>query len=386
MPSLPDFSAERYQSQFIQMDITKEYCAFLLCVAALQRGWLVTFFASQEEVSAKTSKLARSFTTASFLSVHAGKRPSYFRGSRSDRENGAAYAISKDKGKLKFHLSRAKVHAPFGGVATSNDLAVLAAFDQAGIRSVTVKPLSGTGSRGVRLNQTLDQALQLLRQANGEPLLLEQQLHGTEYRIHVVAQRVVSALRIEQPSVTGDGSSTLHKLILQKVERRKQHPVYMHRPINVIELERAMLLRREHPGRVLAKDEVVPLSLSSLPNQANRVECLAELPSAVEEQAIRAARAIGSRHNGIDLILDNKGEAFVIDMDSPGGIWYQCFPYQQEAWNLDVPNALLDQYVGKSPVTPRQVKFLDFVALKEELLRPGRKSKGVNAADFCEFD
>jgi D-alanine-D-alanine ligase-like ATP-grasp enzyme len=386
VPELPDFASERFLRQFERLDVTKEYCSYLLVIAALMRGWTARVFVSQTEANIQTSKLASNYSTASFFSVNAGNRLAYFRGNLSAKENGAAHLVSRDKGKLKFFLSRAKVNSPFGGVATTTDQSVLAAFNQAGIRSVTVKPLSGTGSRGVRVNQTLDQAAQLVRQADGEPVLIEQQLRGTEYRVHVVGHRVVSALRVEQPSVLGNGIFTLRQLIEAELERRKRHPVYIHRNFNRIELEKAMLIRKEHPARIVAKGESVPLSLSTLPNHANRVECLAELPSAVAEQAVKATRAIGSRNNGIDLILDRNGDAFVIDMDSPGGIWYQCFPYQQEAWNLDVPNALLDQYLGRSLIAPRRLKFLDFVALKEELFRPGRKGRGVNAADFAEFE
>lgn len=386
MNDLPDFSNQQFLHQFARLHVTKDYSAFLVAIAALQRGWSVHFFANDAEAKSQTSRLSKNYTTASFFRVTFDKRSRFFRANSVDNKQSGAYQIARDKGKLKFFLSRAKVNAPFGGVATAADLSILWVLHQVGISTVTVKPISGSGSRGVRLNQSLDQAAQLVRQANGDPCLIEQQIHGAEYRLHVIGERVVSALRIQQPSVVGDGASTLRHLIELEIARRKSHPVYMHRAFDIIELEKAMMQRKEHPARIVARNEVVPLSLSTLPNQANRVECLAELPSAVAEQAVKATRAIGSINNGIDLILNSKGEAFVIDMDSPGGIWYQCFPYQKEAWNLDVPNALLDQYLGKSSNKPRQLKFLDFVALKEELFRPSRKGGGVNAADFAEFD
>lgn len=77
---------------------------------------------------------------------------------------------------------------------------------------VIVKPLSGSGSRGVSLDITTPESLQQVIPEN-EKVLVQQQFIGEELRFTFLDGRVVSVIYRQTPRVIGDGVSSLQELI-----------------------------------------------------------------------------------------------------------------------------------------------------------------------------
>ena len=82
---------------------------------------------------------------------------------------------------------------------------------------LVVKPVDGTQGYGVYLNITdtenLYNIIQKLQNSNRKNLIIEEQVFGDNYRIMVFNGKIIDILRRELASVTGDGKSSIQKLI-----------------------------------------------------------------------------------------------------------------------------------------------------------------------------
>lgn len=82
---------------------------------------------------------------------------------------------------------------------------------------LVVKPVDGTQGYGVHLNITdienLFNITQKLQNSRRKNLIIEEQVFGDNYRIMVFNGKIIDILRRELASVTGDGKSSIQKLI-----------------------------------------------------------------------------------------------------------------------------------------------------------------------------
>ncbi|MCR8842089.1 hypothetical protein NQ117_00175 [Paenibacillus sp. SC116] len=90
-------------------------------------------------------------------------------------------------------------------------------------RNVTVKPLDASCSIGVTLGiksvMQLEDAIQLAKQ-HSDKIMIQKYVEGNDYRVLVIAGKVVAVIGYELASVVGDGQSTIAQLISQLNEAR----------------------------------------------------------------------------------------------------------------------------------------------------------------------
>src|SRR5699024_5153499 len=94
---------------------------------------------------------------------------------------------------------------------------------------VVVKPTEGSFGRGVITNITSNTELQhaveyLFDNRLEKEIIVEKFVTGKDYRIYVVENEVVGAILRLPPNVTGDGNSSISKLIDLKNEERMTNP------------------------------------------------------------------------------------------------------------------------------------------------------------------
>jgi cyanophycin synthetase len=121
---------------------------------------------------------------------------------------------STDKQYTKRLWSRLGIPVPAGRIAIDADDAVVAATELGW--PVVVKPLDADYSNGVTLNisdgKSVRAAYDVARQES-ETVIVERFLTGALHRFLIVGNRVVSAVRRDPPSVTGDGVHTIRELM-----------------------------------------------------------------------------------------------------------------------------------------------------------------------------
>jgi len=371
--------------QFLGLADLGERAAFLVSVAALVRGGEVRFFRSQNEAGIRIASFPPKFKSAQLYSVKVGPKQHFFNASAGDNVSFQTAAATQDKIRTKLALSQAGIATPFGGLVHAGEMQVFDKLAEKGVTHVALKPVIGSLGRGVLLNLPIDSARQEVLRHPTRRYLAEQMISGAEFRIMVVGGKVVAAHRFVPQNVVGDGENTIRALIKAATEARKRNPAYFDVPFNGREIIKRIILAKENLDRVPAKGEFVLLTTSPLAKNSDRVPCHDILPKAFTDVCLRAAKVLGSNNCGLDVMLTRRDEIFVFEANTRPGLANQCFPHPTGKWNLDVPNAILDLFFPNHQSKDRDVLSYDFAALKAELLREGRTSKGVNAADFATF-
>jgi len=136
------------------------------------------------------------------------------RASCSDLTSEVATGIAADKALTKELLRQAAVPVPSGELVRSGQEACAAA-GRLGYPVVT-KPLDGNHGRGVQVDlKTPCEVLEGFQQAqqHSRTVIVEQFLHGSDYRILVVGGEVVAVAERVPAHVVGDGAHTIADLI-----------------------------------------------------------------------------------------------------------------------------------------------------------------------------
>ncbi len=164
-----------------------------------------------------------------------------------------------NKATMKQEFTKLGLPVARGGVASSWR-AALKIFSRLTV-PVIVKPYSGSGSRHTLLHITnkeeLKHAFGVARQVC-PAAVIEEELTGDVYRATVVDGRLAATLRRDQPSVVGDGVSTIVELI----EKANEHPARSGPYFHPVRLDEA------------AKQELEwqAMTTSSVPEKAQRVK------------------------------------------------------------------------------------------------------------------
>ena len=382
---LPDFGSDTFLKQMKQLRGKGVFNSYMMAVTALQQGMTVQFYRSQAEAGTDIKHFKPETDNLNFYSIMAAGKVLHFSSSQSELEGMQAHAVTQNKSVLKYRLSKNGINVPFGGAATVKDMAVVEKLKAAKVKHVSVKPVTGGGSRGVHLYQSPDQAIAIIKAAPETVFIVEQMVEGAEFRITASQTDIVSAQMIIPPHVVGDGESNLQDLILREGAARARNPCYMMRPLDTAKILQSMQAQKVDADTVLDKGQLFRLTLDNMPNRAFREPVLDRLPKRIKDTAKQTVKIIDGFVCGLDIFVDKAGEPYVLDIDAVSGMWFECFPYPNGEWNLTVPEYILKHHFPRHKRVDRVIKSYDFTALRDELLREGRTSKGVNAADFVEF-
>jgi D-alanine-D-alanine ligase-like ATP-grasp enzyme len=232
-----------------------------------------------------------------------------FIGTRSHHTTLLGARITSDKEATRRVLDLAGAPVPVGRSLQLEDRDAIEAFVAELGWPVVVKPRAGEAGRGVTTDITspteLDLALERLERADLRQALVEEHVHGQDYRLFVEGDRVVSVILREAANVVGDGRSTVEQLVAAKNAERRRNPYLRDLPIQT----------REPAQRLLVQQD---LTLHSVPGTGQRVklypaanasrggdttEVLADTHPGLLDVAVRAVAAIpGLRAAGLDLL------------------------------------------------------------------------------------
>lgn len=366
---------------------THQLSAFLVALTAMQHGLDVVFYRTQAEAGTRIVLFPDDFDMPAFYSVGDARRRIFMHGTQSERSSASTANITRDKVATKALLHRKNIDTAIGGPVSAKHPRLLYALAKAGVTRFVLKPIAGSMGEGTFLNQTPQQAEQILRMNPTVDYVIEQHVPGVEHRVYVVDNRIVAAYSYERPHVVGDGVMTLRQLYAQHQAIRATNPFVVDRTLEPAEIELALLMQRIGWNDVPEAGRSVMLSTSPIPDaQGNFTGCADTLPVRMRQTALAAARAVAAKNCAIDMILDRSGTAFVLEVNIRAMIGPHSFLPPSGAWNLDVPFAILASHFPIPPAPVREVTRFDFPALRAEIFREGRSGRGVAALDFARFD
>jgi len=172
-----------------------------------------------------------------------------------------------------------------------------------------VKPANGTGggqgvTTGIRTPRQLAWAATLAAQ-DGSEMLLERQIPGDNYRLLYLDGVLLDAIQRRPPSVTGDGRSTIRRLVEDVNASRLAHSTGAALALLTFDMDMRHTLARQGLSLSSVPAANAVIALKTVINQnfaADNVTVTGRLCPSVIAAGAKAARAVGVRLAGIDII------------------------------------------------------------------------------------
>lgn len=232
-------------------------------------------------------------------------------------------AILHDKPLTHRLLSAAGLPVPRHAVFSLKNIAPAVGFLKTVSRDCVVKPAGGTGGgRGVTTG--IQTAGHLARAAAAaavyaDELLIEEQIAGDNYRLLYLDGQLIDSFHRGLPRVVGDGARSISQLIDQLNDERLRHGAGVSQVLLSVDLDLRRTLAKQ--GLTLrsvpAKGQTVTLKTVVNENAAaDNTTATPMLCPAVIEAGARAARVLGARFAGIDLVTPDPS----IPLAEAGGV------------------------------------------------------------------
>ncbi|MGE3724843.1 MAG: cyanophycin synthetase [Candidatus Sericytochromatia bacterium] len=262
----------------------------------------------------------------------------------------SAIAVETADGKteVKRYLENAGIPVPKGQVVTSESEA-LKAFEQIGT-AVVVKPDVGNHGNGSTINVTHpDQLLKAFQEAQSyhPDVIVEEYVHGGDYRLLVIGGKFVAAATREPAHVVGNGKDSIQDLI-QTVNADPRRGFGHEKVLTQIEIdpmtERLLALKGLSLVHCPAAGEKVYLKATANLSQGGTASDVTEAVNPeIRLMAERAAQIIGLDCVGIDaLALDislplRQSGLKVVEVNAAPGFRMHLEPTYGQARNVAKP-------------------------------------------------
>jgi cyanophycin synthetase len=292
----------------------------------------------------------------SFVQLGYGKHRRFIQAAMCEHTSAIAVETAGDKEFTKVLLRQVFIPVPRGEVVLTEEDAI-EALDHIGVPCV-VKPLDGRQGKGVSLNIStpgqMKHAFVVAREFS-EKVLVEELFVGKNYRVLVVAQRMVAASERMPANIVGDGRHTIAELI--EIENKNPLRGEGHeKPLTQIRVDEIMTAYLCKAGLNLtdvpADGETVLLRESiNLSTGGTAKDVTDVVHEEVKEMCERAARVIGMDICGVDLVLrdiaapvERSGAGLpgggVIELNAAPGLRMHLYP--SEGKPRDVGGAIIE--------------------------------------------
>jgi D-alanine-D-alanine ligase-like ATP-grasp enzyme len=207
-----------------------------------------------------------------------------------------------------------------------------------------IKPAKGAHGNGVYANIEsqieLEQILKYVFPEKGEKdVLIEEYINGKDYRVLVVGNKVSAIMKRVPAHVIGDGMLTLRQLI-SKFNKNplvgKKYEKPMCKIIINGEVKRMLNKKGINLGYIPKKNKKIFLRQNAnISTGGIGKDVTNEAPSIVSEIAVQAAKAIGMKITGADVLYDEKTKkAYVLELNDTPGIDIHHFPVLGKAQDV----------------------------------------------------
>jgi len=252
---------------------------------------------------------------ANFLRLEGcGKREYVKQATKTSLDTYISYLAMENKEVTKIILDDAGFPVPAGRTFTSVSSAMESFADFKG-QEVVVKPKSTNFGWGIVMFRPLmaeaefQNALEIAFGFDDE-VLVEEFLHGQEYRFLVVGDECIAVLKRVGANVVGDGRSTVAELVAMKNEHPWRGVDHL-APLEKIMLGEIECHNLKQAGytvdSILASGEQVFLrENSNISTGGDSIDVTDDAHEYYKRQAVAAAHAIGARLCGVDIVIDGE--------------------------------------------------------------------------------
>jgi cyanophycin synthetase len=298
----------------------------------------------------------RRMTEGSMIMFGWGSKQRRIQAAEMDVTSAIAEAIAQDKQLTKKLLAAAGVPVPLGREVATPEDAWAAACD-VGL-PVVIKPKDGNQGKGVTINITThEQLLAAYAAASefGDDILVERYIPGNDFRLLVVGNKLVAAARRDPPTVVGDGSHTIRKLVEQvnKDPRRGSGHATSLTKIRFDDIALASLAAQGFKAdSVPAKGKRITLRHNAnLSTGGSATDVTDDVHPEVAARAVAAAQMVGLDICGVDVVcssilhpLEEQGGG-VVEVNAAPGLRMHLSPSYGKA--RPVGKAIISSMFGK---------------------------------------
>ena len=283
-----------------------------------------------------------------------GKTEHLQQATRTSADSYVGPLIMENKKVTKILLREAGIRAPEGCEYT--DLPSLRAdFERFRDRGAVIKPNSTNFGIAVSLLPARVAEADYLRAAEAafhedQTVLVEELLHGREYRFLVIGDAVRGVLHRVPAHVIGDGQHTVRELVAKKNEDPLRGKGYRS-PLEKIRTgaeEAECLVAQGLSFESVAKDgqDVFLRRNSNISTGGDSLDFTDTVRSGYRELAVAAAAAVGARISGVDMMIDDVSVAptadnyGIVELNFNPALHIHDFPWRGQ--NREVEKHVLD--------------------------------------------
>jgi D-alanine-D-alanine ligase-like ATP-grasp enzyme len=247
----------------------------------------------------------------------------------------ATHCVVRTKPAIYQLLARADLPIPRFAVFRIRDMQPAVAFLERSRKDCVVKPACGTGgglgvTTGVRTRSQLARAAFACGRFGGD-VLIEEEVPGDNYRLLYLDGRLIDSVRRRPPSVVGDGTSSVARLVETANAQRLRQGQFVSHDLLSVDLDMRHTLARQglSLGSVPVSGRIVFLKTAINQNSAADNETATPfLCSSIVADGARAAALAGVRLAGIDVITTDPQRPLretggvVLEVNSPPGYFW----------------------------------------------------------------
>ncbi len=283
-------------------------------------------------------------------SISDGKITQFMSLSMPGSTSWVARSITNNKEATKRLLRLSGINTPNGKRFAKNEVEAAIKFFRRLQRAVVVKPIYGSGGKGVT---TGIEDETVLREAFGNlkatKCVVEEHIRGRDYRMLVVRGRFVAAMLRVPAHVVGDGEKSLTQLISEKNEKRKPDPFLGNALIKIDPIiARQLELRGITSETVLPKGEILQLQgVANIHFGGDSIDVTEFVHRGFQDIVERTSQALPPMaYCGFDLIADDitlppeKHSWAIIEVNVNAEVALHHFPWEGQA--RDVAGVLID--------------------------------------------
>jgi len=289
-----------------------------------------------------------------FIRLHKNGKTEYVKqATKTSMDTYIAPLIMENKEVTKHILHENEIQVPEGITVKSEEEAVqhIAPFQG---KAIVVKPKSTNFGKGVVILQKCenDTYVQAVRQALtfDSAALIEAFIPGKEYRFLVIGDEVAAILHRVPANVIGDGEHTIEELVIKKNKDPLRGKGYI-TPLEKLNLGTVEIefLAQQHKDicTVPASGEKVYLrENSNISTGGDSIDFTDDIPDSYKRIAVQAAKAVGAKICGADIIIRDFHEEpdgnnhSIIELNFNPALHIHDFPFQGQ--NRHVEKKVLD--------------------------------------------
>ena len=301
--------------------------------------------------------------TGNRIQLGYGKYLHYVQAAMTGNTSVIAVELAQDKEETKERLELHGIPVPRGKVVHSLKEALKAADEIGG--PVVVKPVNGHQGRAVTLEVSTRQEMKVAFEAAREyssAVLIEETYEGRNYRVLIVAGKMIAASERVLPFVVGDGVNSIRDLIAFE-NRNPLRGDGHEKPLTKIKVDAEVVTHLQHAGMTLdsvpQRDQRVTLSTrSNLSTGATAHDVTDRVHPSTARMCERAARLIGLDVCGVDLVIPDIATPItsggVIEVNASPGLRMHHYP--SAGVPRDVGQAVVDAIYP--PGTPSRIPII----------------------------